>query len=243
VDNFTKAVIVACLFLASASAALAQPGIACVQGELSALGFDAGPADGSIGAKTRQAAEQYRTWMHGGAGGEGWNEPALTALNGEAWCAKIAKDHPEVASIVPPPPPVVSYSASAQGGLVASFDFPVQGTVTDWHLRFSYKTECENDNWASIAAPGGHSEIIMDRGAHRCSGKPATFSGQNDNDPPLLGGPANGKWQIVFKDLDANFYSTFLTKLSLTLTVTNNGASTKQTITFDGLPKAVPSPA
>jgi hypothetical protein len=229
------------LVLALASPAIAQPGILCVQTELNALGFNAGPADGAIGARTRQAAEQYRLWMSGGAGPAGWNEPALTALNGETWCAKIAADHPEVASLAPQPVEV-TYSASGSGGLVASFDLPFKGVVTDWHLRFAYKTECENDNWASITAPGGQTEVFMDRGSNRCSGRPATFTGRNDNDPPLMGVRANGRWRIVFKDLDANFYSTFVTQVKLTLTVANDGVTRTQTVTFDELPKEVPSP-
>lgn len=84
--------------LCSGSSAMAeQPGIRCVQNQLNALGFNSGKADGSIGAQTRKAAEDYRKWMSDGAGEKGWSQPALTALNGEFWCKKVGEAHPEVA--------------------------------------------------------------------------------------------------------------------------------------------------
>lgn len=85
------------LFGASTSASWAQPGIQCVQNQLNALGFNAGSADGSIGPKTRAAAEEYRNWMTNGAGGANWAQPPLTALNGEFWCDRVGDAHPAVA--------------------------------------------------------------------------------------------------------------------------------------------------
>ncbi len=147
----------------------AQPGIRCVQNQLNTLGFDAGRADGSIGPMTRQAAEQYRTWMAGGAGGAGWSFPALTAINGQMWCEGVAKDHPELAKFVTPISEPTQYTSSGAGGLVAIFDVPVEGRITDWEFHFTYKTECENDHFVSLTSLAGRTMGLMDRGLGRCS--------------------------------------------------------------------------
>jgi hypothetical protein len=219
-----------------------QPGIWCVQSELNALGFTAGVPDGSFGPQTRQAAEEYRTWMINGGGNDAWHEPPLNSANGEAWCAQMAKDHPEVARFVGADRPSVHYSSSGHDGLVATFEVPFEGSITRWELTFAFKTECENDHWASIESPSGDVVVIMDRGLHRCSKTPRVFTGSTKNAPPLTGTEASGQWKLVFKDLDANFYSGFLMQARLKLTVDNNGVVSTQTIRFDGLPKAIPSP-
>lgn len=69
---------------------------ACVQKELSQLQFYGGPVDGLIGPGTRQAGDKYIAWMKAGAGGNGWNQPPLTARTAKLWCQKVAEAHKEV---------------------------------------------------------------------------------------------------------------------------------------------------
>lgn len=233
----------AALLAFAAPAHADQPGIRCVQNELNALGFMSGVPDGSFGPQTSQAAEEYRTWMINGGGNTDWNGPPLNGANGEAWCAQVAKDHPEVARFVGADHPSVQYTANGQDGLVATFEVPLEGRITAWELTFVFKTECENDHWASIESPSGDLVVIMDRGLHRCSGKPSVFTGSTKNAPPLTGTEASGQWKLVFKDLDANFYSGFLMQARLKLTVERDGVVSKQTVRLDGLPRAIPSPA
>jgi len=147
--------------------------IGCVQKQLNALGFDVGAADGSIGPLTRTAAEEYRRWMSSGAGGEGWSQPALTTLNGEQWCRKVAEDHPETARYQPVPVTIEqSYTVSASKGLVATFSLPTGGRISDAHLFFRFKTKCEGDLWAMLSI--GAKVVVMDKSLHRCSGTPPT---------------------------------------------------------------------
>ena len=108
-----------CLMGFASHASAEQPGVRCVQNQLNTLGFNSGRPDGTIGTLTRKASEQYRTWMAGGAGGENWSFPALTAMNGQMWCEGIAKDHPEVANFVTPVAEPTQYTSSGAGGLVA----------------------------------------------------------------------------------------------------------------------------
>jgi hypothetical protein len=219
-----------------------QPGIRCVQGQLNALGFNSGRPDGTIGPRTRQASEEYRTWMADGAGGDGWNQPALTALNGQDWCEQVAKDHPEVARFVAPASEPTEYTSSGASGLVATFDVPVAGRITDWELRFSFNTECENDHYAAVTSPNGRKLVLMERGLKRCTGAPTVYSSDNNDPGPFKGINAKGKWQFVFKDLDANFHSGALQALTMKVTVNNGGVASQHTVELDGLPRQVPNP-
>ena len=245
--SWTKTILAAaagvCVLGFASHSLAAQPGIRCVQNQLNALGFDSGYPDGSIGPLTRQAAEQYRTWMAGGAGGDAWSFPALTALNGQLWCEGIAADHPEVAKFATEETDSVYFTASERKGLVATFNVPVSGRITGWEFSFSYKTECENDHYVSLTSPSGRKMVLMDRGLGRCSGTP-TVMGSEQNDPgPFKGTRANGKWQLVFRDLDANAHSGSLEKVRMTLFITNGGVVTEHVVDFDGLPRQVPNPS
>ena len=224
-------------------AAAEQAGIRCVQNQLNALGFNSGRPDGTIGPRTRQAAEDYRQWMRDGAGGSSWNQPALTALNGQAWCAAVAADHPQVAKFVTAAAGPTQYTASGAAGLVATFEVPVSGRITDWELHFSFKTECENDHFASITSPTGRKLVLMERGLGRCSGTPEVLSSSNTDPGPFRGVRANGKWQFVFKDLDANFHSAALQSVRMKVTVNNGGVVSEHTVNLDGLPRQVPNPS
>lgn len=217
------------------------PGILCVQSELNALGFSSGVPDGSLSSQTSRAAEDYRTWMINGGGNDGWNEPPLSSANGNAWCTQVALDHPVVAGLMTVNLSSAHYAADGRDGLVATFDVPTEGRIVAWELTFVFRTECENDHWASIQSPEGETVIVMDRGLHRCSGTPQVFTGVTKNAPPLLGAQAGGQWQFVFKDLDANFYSGFLMQARLELTTDDGGIVSKQTIRLNGLPKAIPN--
>jgi subtilisin-like proprotein convertase family protein len=221
-----------------------EPGIACVQNQLGALGFDAGGADGSIGPLTRSAAEEYRRWMSSGAGGEGWSQPALTALNGEQWCRRIAEDHPETARYQPVPVTIEqSYTVSASKGLVATFSLPMEGRISDVHLFFGFKTECEGDLWAMLSSPTGAKVVVMDKGLHRCSGTPTHFDSNNEELGRFFnGGRARGTWKFEFKDLNSNFEQGQLEEVRLEWWVTANGATTKHSASLDGLPAFIPNP-
>lgn len=81
-------------FLAS-SAFAAQPGMLCVQNQLTALGFDAGTPDGFYGAKTRAAADGYNEWISLKDGD--LVLPPLTKTNGRFWCEQVAAANPSVA--------------------------------------------------------------------------------------------------------------------------------------------------
>ena len=220
-----------------------QPGVRCVQNQLNALGFNSGRPDGTIGTLTRKASEQYRTWMSGGAGGENWSFPALTAMNGQMWCEGVAKDHPEVANFVTPVAEPTQYTSSGAGGLVAIFDVPVEGRITDWELHFGFKTECENDHRASLTSPSGQTLGLMDRGLGRCSGTPTSFWSDWDDPGPFKGTQAKGKWKFVFKDLDANFHSGALEKVRMKLFISNGGTVTEYVVNLEGLPRQVPNPS
>ena len=227
----------------SASAALAeQPGIRCVQNQLNALGFNLGVPDGTIGQRTRAAAEQYRAWMAGGAGEAGWSQPALTALNGQAWCEEIAQAHPEVAKYAAVASPPI-YDVTP-GEMLASFSVPVTGKITSWKLHFGFRTQCENDHRIVFTSPSGQSVTVMERGLNRCSGRNTDFTGDNSsNDTPIfLGSDASGVWKIDFFDLDNNAYSGALTSARLDLGIDVGGEKTKYVVSLKGLPKKVPNP-
>jgi subtilisin-like proprotein convertase family protein len=230
------------LTIASINVALAeQPGIRCVQNQLNALGFNLGTPDGTIGTKTRSAAEEYRAWMSGGAGEAGWSQPPLTALNGEFWCQKVGEAHPEVAKYAVAAPAGPQYDVTP-GKMVATFDVPVAGTISAWRMRFEFKTQCENDHRIVLLSPAGRSVGLMERGLHRCSGKSAIFTSDNTDGSAFLGSSAQGTWTMTFEDLDANAYTGALTKVRMDLGLDAGGATTKYTVKLTGLPKKVPNP-
>jgi len=228
----------------SPASAASEPGIACVQNQLNALGFDAGSADGSIGPNTRAAAEEYRRWMSGGAGSDGWSQPALNALNGEQWCRRIAVDHPETAKYQAVTVNIEqSYTVTASKGLVATFTLPTEGRISDLHLFFAFKTECEGDLWAQLKSPTGTKVVVMDKGLRRCSGTPTDFDSNNEELGQFFkGGRANGDWTFEFKDLNSNFEQGQLEEVRLEWWVTANGKTTKHTASLDGLPIFIPNP-
>ncbi|WP_421759407.1 proprotein convertase P-domain-containing protein [Devosia sp.] len=222
-------------------AAAEQPGIRCVQNQLNALGFSLGTADGTIGGKTRTAAEAYRAWMSGGAGEPGWSQPPLTALNGEFWCEKVGQAHPEVAkyAVVASGP---RYEVSP-GEMLASFEVPTTGKITKWKLFFEFKTQCENDHRITLVSPSGRSLTVMERGLNRCSGRTETFTSDNTEDNGVfVGTTAQGVWKLRFQDLDANKYTGALTKVRMELAIADGDATTKYVVVLKGLPKKVPNP-
>lgn len=115
-----------------------QPGIRCVQNQLNALGFSSGTPDGTIGKQTRKAAEDYRAWMSGGAGGKGWRQPALTALNGEFWCEKVGEAHPEVAKYSAAPVRLVAKVNAAT--------FDLKRIPSGWNGIYKSAVKADN-NW------------------------------------------------------------------------------------------------
>jgi hypothetical protein len=134
------------------------------------------------------------------------------------------------------------YQLTRSSGLIATFDVPVTGRITRWELHFAYRTECENDHFASIASPSGDKVTLMDRGLRRCTGMPTVYTSDNVNGSPFVGSQAGGKWQFLFRDLDANSYSGNLEAVRMTLTVSNAGVETEHTVELDGLPLKVPNP-
>lgn len=247
--NSLKTLLAASALLAAvalpAAALAAEPGIACVQNQLNALGFDAGRADGSIGPLTRSAAEEYRRWMMSGAGGEGWSQPALTALNGDLWCKKIATDHPETAEYQPMPVTIEqSTTIDGKKGLVATFNLPMEGRISDLHLFFGFKTECEGDLWGMLSSPTGAKVVVMDKGLQRCSGTPTHFDSNNEELGPFFKGvKAQGNWKFQFRDLNNNFEQGQLEEVTIEWWVTANGKTTRYTASLDGLPAFIPNPS
>ena len=231
------------LFVASTSTSWAQLGIQCVQNQLNALGFNTGSADGNIGPRTRAAAEEYRNWMTNGAGGAGWSQPPLTALNGEFWCEQVADAHPAVAKFAVAAAPISQQISTGDDAVVASFTLAVAGRVTEMNLDFKFKTECENDHWAAIAAPDGKKMILMDRGNGRCSGSPMSFDSKNDIGNFFGGSNARGNWEFEFKDLDSNFEQGVLEQVRVNWTVQHNGVTTEHSSSLAGLPVHVPNPS
>jgi peptidoglycan hydrolase-like protein with peptidoglycan-binding domain len=69
----------------------ASEAVRCVQHQLNALGYEAGPADGLFGGKTANASEAYRQDMS--EANEGWRQVALTEKNAVFWCEKVAEAH------------------------------------------------------------------------------------------------------------------------------------------------------
>jgi TPR repeat protein len=85
------------LTLATATAAMADTAaVRCVQKELNALGFEAGPTDGKVGVRTFLASEAYIRYMKANAE-VGWAKPSLNDDNARHWCEKVAEAHPAVA--------------------------------------------------------------------------------------------------------------------------------------------------
>lgn len=232
------------LFAVFTSASWAQPGIQCVQNQLNALGFSAGSADGSIGPKTRAAAEEYRNWMMSGAGGANWSQPPLTALNGEFWCDRVGDAHPAVAKYAVTAAPEIDQKVSTgDDSVVAKFTLAVAGRVTGMTLDFKFKTECENDHWAAITAPNGKKMILMDRGNGRCSGSPMTFDSENDLGSFFGGSNVRGSWEFEFKDLDSNFEQGVLEQVRVNWTVQDDGVTTEHSTSLAGVPFQVPNPS
>ena len=93
--SFVVAVLVFALSLFAAAASAAQPGMRCVQSQLTALGFDPGSVDGFYGGKTRSAADAYNEWISLKDGD--LVLPPLTKTNGMMWCEQIASAVPEMA--------------------------------------------------------------------------------------------------------------------------------------------------
>jgi hypothetical protein len=147
-----------------------------------------------------------------------------------------------VARFVTPASEPTTYTSSGASGLVATFDVPVSGRITAWELDFAFNTECENDHYAAITSPNGRKMVVMERGLERCTGRPTVYYSNNTEAGPFMGINAKGKWQFVFKDLDANFHSGALQKLTMKVSVNDGGVVSQHTVELEGLPKQVPNP-
>lgn len=69
-------------------------GVQCVQMELNALGFDAGPPDGLMGDRTRSASAAYLEQL-----GSPWTDRPVSSQTSLKWCLMIADEHPEFNSL------------------------------------------------------------------------------------------------------------------------------------------------
>lgn len=89
------------IFAFAAGLAVALPAFSdeasvnCVQQQLNALGYEAGNADGKMGAKSRNAAEKYAAFMAEKA--PGWAMEPLSNDSAALWCQTVAEAWPEVA--------------------------------------------------------------------------------------------------------------------------------------------------
>ncbi|MEO8683504.1 MAG: tetratricopeptide repeat protein [Devosia sp.] len=88
-------IVVVAIFACVAPSFADQAAVKCVQNELNALGYDAGPVDGSVGGRTLAAAYQYILAMK--AQDPTWNDSIVTSSYAKHWCEKVAEAHPDVA--------------------------------------------------------------------------------------------------------------------------------------------------
>ena len=72
-----------------------EASVKCVQEEFNALGYEAGTADGKMGAKSRNAAEKYAAFMAEKT--PGWVMEPLSNDSAALWCEKVAEAWPDVA--------------------------------------------------------------------------------------------------------------------------------------------------
>ncbi len=142
-------------------------------------------------------------------------------------------------------PGATLFDATTSAGLVATFDFPIAGTIVGWELFFAFSTECENDGYAEVISPGGRRLIVMTPGPekHKC-GSRQTWQSQNDNDAgAFVGSEARGDWKFVIKDMSKDSQPESLTAVWMKLSVSRNGVVTEHKVSLDGLPREIPSPS
>lgn len=100
--QFLTLVVALCLCLAGAPGLARDVHVACVQGQLQALGYDPGPVDGQSGPRTRAAVGAYVQGI------EAEREravfamlPAFSNRAAVAWCREIGLRAPEAAAFMP----------------------------------------------------------------------------------------------------------------------------------------------
>lgn len=96
------AALVVCLVLPVAQARAADHHVACVQGQLAALGYDPGPVDGVSGPRTRSALDAYLAAIETDMDRSVYDTlPAFSERAAVGWCREIGLRNPEVASLMP----------------------------------------------------------------------------------------------------------------------------------------------
>ena len=171
---FRVAILTLCasvsLMLATSVVSAAQPGIACVQNQMNALGFDAGPADGSIGPKTRAATEAYRAWMKTNAE-PGWAQPALNATNGVFWCEKVGQAHSKVAKYATSEPEQCNLQLGQWKWFrFGDVEFRADGSV--YRQSREARWTCSQDVVTIRWIEGGYVDtLVLSRAGKRLSGK------------------------------------------------------------------------
>lgn len=114
------------IFAFAAGLAVALPAFSdeasvnCVQQQLNALGYEAGNADGKMGAKSRNAAEKYAAFMAEKA--PGWAMEPLSNDSAALWCQTVAEAWPEVAQFFQ-----ALHPQSASTAATVFFDLSITG--------------------------------------------------------------------------------------------------------------------
>ncbi|SMX39183.1 peptidoglycan-binding domain-containing protein [Maliponia aquimaris] len=91
-----------CLGLPAAQALAANDHVACVQGQLTALGHDPGPVDGVSGPRTRQALDAYLAGIDTDMDRAVFATlPPFSERAAVGWCREIGLRSPEAAALMP----------------------------------------------------------------------------------------------------------------------------------------------
>lgn len=133
--------------------------------------------------------------------------------------------------------------ANQKSNTNGKFTFPIAGKIVTWEIFFQFRTECENDQFASITSPTGRRIVVMDRGLKRCSGFAETFTSINsDEGGNFLGTEAKGNWKFEMLDLDRNSFSGELEDFWMKLKVKkSDGSLAEHRVSLTGLPQKIPS--
>ena len=120
------------------------------------------------------------------------------------------------------------------GQISSSLNISLNGPISELILAFRIVHQCEQEVFADLIAPDGHTVGVMAGGNGSCTGVSQRFISTNDliAAPEFFGGrEASGTWTLVVRDTDANAFSGFLDFWSLTTGVgTLAGLETKMAV-------------
>ena len=82
----------------------------------------------------------------------------------------------------------------------------------------------------------------MDRGLERCSGRPSTFTSNNEALFEFAGSDPQGAWLFNMRDLDSNDHSGLLADVWIRVKIQKGGVISEHQISASGLPLEIPNP-